>query len=67
MNYYYKEVIISIRKPLTVDFRWDCNEGVNRWVFVFAYFLHQMNIPAVSRVTGHQCGIVPRAQMWDCA
>ena len=40
MNYYYKQVIILIKKHLTVDFRWDCNEGVNTLVFSVVYFLH---------------------------
>ena len=37
MNY-YKQVIILIKKHLTVDFRWDCNEGINRCVFISVYF-----------------------------
>ena len=53
MNYYYKQVIILIHKHLTVEFRWDCNEGINRWVFIFCII---MNIPAVNRG--------PDAPMW---
>ena len=34
MNYYCKQVIILIKKHITVDFSWDCNEGVNIWVFI---------------------------------
>ena len=46
VNYYYNQVIILIKKHLTVDFIWDCNEGVNRCVFIFCI---KMNISAVSR------------------
>ena len=48
MNYYYKQVIISIKKHLIVDFRWDCNEGVSRLVFILTMFSIEINIPAVS-------------------
>ena len=44
---------------MTVDYRWDCDEGINRWVIIFCI---KMNIPAVSRGSGHQCGPVPRVQ-----
>ena len=49
MNYYYIQVIILIKKHLIVDFRLDCNEGINRWVFIFGI---KMKIPAVSRGSG---------------
>ena len=49
MNYYYKQVIILIKKHLTVDFRWNCNEGINRLVFIFCI---KMKIPAVGRGSG---------------
>ena len=49
MKYYYKQVVILIKKHLTVDFGLDFNEGINRWVFIFYI---KMNIPAVSRVSG---------------
>ena len=54
MNY-YKEIIILIKKHHTVDFRWDCNEGIDRWVFIFSI---KMNIQAVSRRS--------REPMWVC-
>ena len=49
MNIYYKQVIILIKKHLTVDFRWDCNEGINRWVLIVCI---KMNIPTVIRGSG---------------
>ena len=49
-------LIISTKKHLTVDYRWDFNEGINRWVFIFCT---KMKIPAVSRGSGEQ--------MWVCA
>ena len=45
-----------MKKNLTLDIRWDYNEGINRWVFIF---LIKMNIAAVSRGS--------RAPMWVCA
>ena len=60
MNHYYRQVIISIKKQLTVDFRSDCSECIDRWVSIFVYFFCiKMNIPAVSRESG--------APMWVCA
>ena len=56
MNYYCKQVIILTKKLLTVDFGWDCNEGMYRCVFIFCI---EMNIPAVSRGSG--------ASMWVCS
>ena len=44
-------------KRLTEDIRWDCNECVNRWVFILCI---EMNMPSVSR--GHKCWLVLRAQ-----
>ena len=38
VNYYYKQVIILVKKHLTVDLRWDCNEDINRWELIFVYF-----------------------------
>ena len=75
MNYCYKQVIILVKKHLTVDFRKDCNEGINKWVLIFCF---EVNIAAVGRGSGesmwvcawdtnvglclgHQCGFVPGA------
>ena len=56
MNYYYKQVIILIKNHLTADFGWDCNEGINRWVFNFVYSCIKMNKPAV-RIRGTNVGL----------
>ena len=51
MNYYYEQAFILIKRHVTMDLTWDCNEGMNKWVFIFSI---KMNIPAV------------RAPMWAC-
>ena len=59
MNYYYEQLLISVKKHFTVDFRWDSNEGRNRCVFIFFIFCIKMYIAAVNR----GCG----TPMWVCA
>ena len=60
MNYYYyKQVIILIKKHLTVNLRWDCNEGSNRWVSIFASkSIHQQSVDG----PGRKCVFVRRSQ-----
>ena len=41
VNYYYKQVFILLKKHLTVDFGWDCYEGISRCVLIFVNFLYQ--------------------------
>ena len=49
VNHYYIQVIILVKKNITGDLRWDCNEGMNRRVFIFCI---KMKIPAVSSGSG---------------
>ena len=59
VNYNYQQVIILIEKHLTVDLAWDCNKGINRWVFIFALrSTYQHSVEGLA----HQCGTVHRAQ-----
>ena len=59
VNYYYKQVIISIKKHFTGDLRWDCNEGINRWVLIFALkWIYQQSVEG----RRHQYGFVLMAQ-----
>ena len=35
VNYYFKKVISLEEKHLSVDLRWDCNEGMNKLMLIF--------------------------------